>query len=84
MAARQISFGEIISRIRKSLKEGGSLMNIVSDLMIVSQIWVEDNKAYLVAWLPDIDPQKGLTYVRKKIVYDLENNQLVEIRDLQH
>ena len=59
-------------------------MDIASDLMIISQLWLEDNKANIIVWMPDIDPQKGLKYVQKKIVYDIENDQIIEIRDLQH
>ncbi len=57
-------------------------MDILSDLMVVSQLWIEDNKAHIIAWMPDIDPQKDLKYVQKRMVYDLDNDQLIEIRDL--
>ncbi len=83
MAAQTISLGEIISRIKKSLKQGGYLMDLASDLMIISQLWIEDNRANIIVWMPDIHPEKGLKYARKKIVYDLENDQIIEIRDLQ-
>lgn len=84
MAVQTISLGEIISRIKKSLKQGGYLMDLASELMVISQLWVEGNKVNIIVWMPDIDPQKGLKYVQKKIVYDLENDQIIEIRDLQH
>ena len=84
MAPRTISLSEIISRIRKSLKQGGYFMDLASELMIISQLWIEDNKVNIIAWIPDMDSQKGLKYVQKKIVYDLESDQIIEIRDLQH
>lgn len=84
MAVQAISLGEIISRIKKSLKQGGYVMDLTSELMVISQLWIEGSKVNIIVWMPDIDPQKGLKYVQKKIVYDLENDQIIEIRDLQH
>ncbi|MCE4600479.1 MAG: hypothetical protein F7C38_02800 [Desulfurococcales archaeon] len=82
--SQAVGLGEIISRIKESLKQGGYLMDIASELMIISQLWIEDGRANVIVWMPDIDPQKGLKYVQKKIVYDLENDQIIEIRDVQH
>ena len=59
-------------------------MEMLAELVVISQLWFEDNVIHIIAWVPDIDPQERIRYVKKKIVYDLERDQLIEMRDLQH
>ncbi len=59
-------------------------MEIAADLMIVSEAWEEDGVVHLVAWLPDIDPEKrSLKLKRKRITYDPLAGRIIEIRDAQ-
>ncbi len=82
--SKTISLREIISRVKKYLKQSGYLMNILSEYIIISQLWSEDDKVNIIAWIPDLDSEKGLKYVKKKITYDLKKDEVIEIRDLEN
>ena len=82
--SKTISLREIISRVKKYLKQSGYLMNILSEYIIISQLWSEDDKVNIIAWIPDLDNEKGLKYVKKKITYDLKKDEVIEIRDLEN
>lgn len=75
------SLREIITKIRKEL--GASMaMDILADMIIISEVWREDGILHIIAWVPDIDPVKrSFVYKRKHILYNESVGKIIEIRD---
>ncbi|MET1160123.1 MAG: hypothetical protein ABWW65_04100 [Thermoprotei archaeon] len=79
----QLDFRRILSRIKEFLSKGGYAMSLLSEFIIISEMWSEDSRVNIIAWIPDMSPEKGLVYVKKKIIYDVKNDQLIEIKELK-
>ncbi|NPA05194.1 MAG: hypothetical protein GXO09_03780 [Crenarchaeota archaeon] len=74
-------FDEIIRAVRRELSRTSSLMSMLSELMIVSEMWEENGKINIIAWIPDIE--KGvLKYRKKHIIYDPASKRIQCIKDL--
>ena len=72
---------EALARIKSELGSSGTLMGFLVDMIIVSEVWRENGKLHIVAWIPDIDPARHtLTYRRKHIVYDEAAGRILEMR----
>jgi len=57
-------------------------MEALADMMILSELWFEDDIAHLVVWIPgmvDGEPR----YRKKHIVYSLSRNVILEVREVE-
>ena len=82
MCRDSLNIDKFLVETKNLLSQAGFLMALLSHLIIVSQLWYENDKVCIIVWMPDINSSGGLFFVRKKIVYDLERKQLIEIRDI--
>ena len=73
---------EALKEIRRQLASGGSLMETLVDLMIISELWEEDEVLHVIAWIPDLENGRP-RYHRKHIVYDKSAKKIVRIKDLE-
>ena len=79
--SRQMDLGEVVAKVKSALARVSATSGLLAELMIVSELWFEDSKVHIVAWVPDVDPKsRRMIYTRKRIVYDLESGR-VEIRN---
>ena len=53
------------------------LMRLLAGLVMVSEAWMESDRAHLVAWVPDINGDE-IAYTRKHIV--LEDCKIISMR----
>jgi len=80
--SRDIDIGKIITKLKHALFRASIVSEVLIDFMIISEVWVEDSIAHIVAWIPDLDPKSGkLKYRKKHITYDLEKDMILGIKD---
>ncbi len=84
MTNHSLNINEILIKIKKTLGAAGLVMEMFVDFIIISELWIEDSKVYIIAQIPDISEQGRIVFTNKKIVYDIEADQIVEVRELKH
>jgi hypothetical protein len=73
----ELELRDVLAKVKKLLASTSWMMGILADLMIVSEVWRENGKIHILAWIPDVDPEsKSLRYRRKHIVYDEERREI--------
>jgi len=78
---RTTGLHEIIDKVRNELATS-MIMRLLTNMMIVSEAWRENNTVHIVAWIPDIDPrERTLAYKKKHILYDESAGQVIAVRD---
>lgn len=80
--AEEPNIEEVVRDVKRQLAEMSALMEPLVDMMIVSELWREDGRVHIVAWVPDIVDGRP-RYRRKHIVYDTARRQVVRVTDAE-
>ncbi len=75
------NLGYILNKVKEYITKTSGLTDLASDLMLLSEVWREDNLVHLIMHVPDIVGGK-LAYVKKHIIYDLSNDDIVSMRNV--
>ena len=74
---------QVIEDVKKQLAaKTGPLMETLLDLMIISEVWSDNGRIHIVAWIPDLHQGKP-RYQRKHIIYDTLKRRVVKVENAE-